>query len=164
MKEKLKVSLFSAPTDTRTHLNGLQVGPRDIGRLLCTFPPDPHGSELFPFVLTFIPSIHLFSFPITNFSKSQLFYCEGKVAFCKSHQFHPEPQKTDFPIPFTCMFLDCWRQLENLERIHAHTGRTCELHTERSQTFYEAAAGTTLRPCHTSKLTFFFPRAKTPRK
>ena len=37
------------------------------------------------------------------------------------------------PINLTCMFLGGGRKPENPERTHAYTGRTCRLHTERSQ-------------------------------
>jgi len=37
------------------------------------------------------------------------------------------------PINLTCMFLDGKRKLEYPERTDAYTGRTCKLHTERSQ-------------------------------
>ena len=37
------------------------------------------------------------------------------------------------PINLTCMFLDGGRKPEYPERTHAYTGRTCRLHTERSQ-------------------------------
>ena len=36
------------------------------------------------------------------------------------------------PINLTCMFLDGGRKPENPERTHAHTGRTCRLHTART--------------------------------
>lgn len=37
----------------------------------------------------------------------------------------------DFPICLTCMFLDCGRKLENLERTRPDSGRTCQLRTRR---------------------------------
>ena len=40
-------------------------------------------------------------------------------------------------INLTCMFLDGRRKPEYPERTHAYTGRTCKLHTERSQSGVE---------------------------
>lgn len=47
-----------------------------------------------------------------------------------THTLTPR-ENLEKPINLTVMFLDCGRKLENPERTHACTGRTCKLHAER---------------------------------
>lgn len=41
---------------------------------------------------------------------------------------HRALDNSEFPFCFTCMMLDCGRELENQEKTQADTGRTCKRH------------------------------------
>lgn len=48
------------------------------------------------------------------------------------NHWHTPVDNLEFPIHFTCMFLDCGRYLENVERTNADPERKCKLQTEKA--------------------------------